>query len=211
VSTPPTADQLHSFLRTRHSVRRFDPRAVPRPIIHRILTTGTRAPNAHNRQPWRFAVLTSPQPKTRLAESMAADFRRDLLADGLPPEEVEAQVQRSRARITQAPLVIVLCLTLADMDNYPDTRRQRAEFLMAVQSLALAGGQMLLAAHAEGLGGVWVCAPLFAQQTVRQALDLPADWQPQGMLLIGYPAAPPRVRQRKPIEEVTLFFDEIED
>jgi len=196
-----------NLIRSRRSVRRFLPDPVPQPVIERLLETGAFAPSAHNRQPWRFAVLTTPEAKTRLADAMGADFRRDLLADGLSPTEVETQVARSHARICEAPVVILLCLSMAEMDTYPDEIRQRAEYLMATQSVALAGGTILLAAHAEGLGGVWVCAALFAPDTVRRALALPPDWEAQGMLLVGYPAKVPEARARKPIEEITMFVE----
>jgi F420 biosynthesis protein FbiB-like protein len=136
---------------------------------------------------------------------MGADFRVDLIADGLSAQQADAQVERSRCRILEAPLVIVLCCDKAALDNYPDERRQKAETTMAVQSVALAGGTLLLAAHAEGLGGVWVCAPLFAPESVRRALDIPQGWEPQGMLLLGYPAKVPDFRTRMPAGEVSRF------
>jgi nitroreductase len=89
------------------------------------------------------------------------------------------------------------------MDTYPDERRQAAERIMAIQSTALAGLQLLLAAHAEGLAGVWVCAPLFAPVTVRAALDLPADWEPQAVLLLGYPDGAAKSKEIRPFEEYT--------
>jgi F420 biosynthesis protein FbiB-like protein len=150
--------------------------------------------------------LTSLEAKTRLASAMGADFQRDLLAGGLSQEEVAAQVERSYRRILDAPLAVLLCLDMTEMDQYPDPVRQQAEYLMAVQSVAMSGENLLLAAHAEGLGGVWTCAPLFAQETARISLDLPASWQPQGLLLIGRSAKVPEARPRKPLEEVTRFF-----
>jgi nitroreductase len=99
----------------------------------------------------------------------------------------------------------MLCVMMADMDTYPDEKRQRAEYLMATQSVALIGGTILLAAHTEGLGGVWVCAPLFTPDTIRRQLALPLDWEPQAMLLIGYPAKVPEVRARKPLSEITIY------
>ncbi len=196
----------HEFLRTRRSVRRFLSTPVPREVLDRIIETATWAPSAHNRQPWRFLVLSMPGAKARLAELMGIHFRQDLLADGHPPAEVDAQVLRSHQRITEAPVVIVLCLDPAGMDHYPDENRRQAEHMMAIQGVTLSGGTLLLAAHAEGLGGVWVCAPLFAPRAVRQALDLPEDWEPLGLLLLGYPAAAPRVRPRRPVDEVTRFY-----
>ena len=67
-------------------------------------------------------------------------------------------------------------------------RAQRLEWLMAAQSTALALGNLLLAAHHEGLAACWMCAPLFAPDIVRDVLDLPADWEPQALITLGYPA-----------------------
>ena len=93
------------------------------------------------------------------------------------------------------------------MDTYPDTRRKKAEYLMASQSAAGAGLQLLLAAHAEGLGSVWVCSPLFAQETVQAALGLPKSWEPQAMYFLGYPEEIPQVRERKNLHEIILTVD----
>jgi coenzyme F420-0:L-glutamate ligase/coenzyme F420-1:gamma-L-glutamate ligase len=76
---------------------------------------------------------------------------------------------------------------------------------MGTQSVALAGLQLLLAAHAEGLGGTWICWPLFAPEETRRALDLPSEWEPQGMIFLGYPAEQPEIPRRKAIEEVVRF------
>jgi coenzyme F420-0:L-glutamate ligase/coenzyme F420-1:gamma-L-glutamate ligase len=199
-------DELHAFLRSRRSIRRFRPHPLPAAVIRRILETATYAPSAHNDQPWHFAVLTTAEAKNHLAEAMTADFRRDLEKDGLPEADIAARLERSRRRIREAPVVVILCMDATGMNSYPDTKRQQAEMTMAVQSTALAGLQLLLTAHAEGLGGVWTRGPLFAPETVRAALDLPAAWQPQAMLFIGYPEETPSLPEHKPLEEVTLFL-----
>jgi F420 biosynthesis protein FbiB-like protein len=206
MTAPFQISELQSFLRSRRSIRRFKPDPVPREIIERILDTATWAPSSHNRQPWRFAVLMTRESKARLANWMGAEFERDLSADGLDPEVVEKTVARSRERITEAPLAILACLDPTHGDDYPDSRRQEAEYLMGVQSVALACGQLLLAAHAEGLGGVWVCAPLFAPQAVQASLELPLSWEPQSLLLLGYPDRIPQPRPRFPVGEVSRFY-----
>ena len=196
-------DSFHDFIRSRQSVRRFEHRPIAPDVLERILQTGTQAPSAHNRQPWRFAVLNRESSKIRLAAEMGAEFRRDLEQDGLDASAVQAQVKRSRDRILGAPIIIILSLSMEEMDSYPDPDRQSLEYQIAAQSVALAGGNMLLGAHAEHLAGVWVCAPLFAPDAVRRALELPQDWIPQGMLFIGHPATSPPPRKRKPVSEVT--------
>jgi coenzyme F420-0:L-glutamate ligase / coenzyme F420-1:gamma-L-glutamate ligase len=197
---------LHNFLQTRRSIRRFKAYPVPDSVIQDILATATFAPSAHNRQPWRFVVLTDSSVKEKLADAMTIDFERDLTRDGLPPEKIQAQIKRSKERISSAPVAILLCLDMSEMDAYPDTKRKKAEYLMAVQSVAGAGLQLLLAAHAEGLGGVWVCSPLFVQETIQSALGLPKTWEPQAMFFLGYPEAIPEARERKTLDEITRFF-----
>ncbi|MEP7134331.1 MAG: nitroreductase family protein [Chloroflexota bacterium] len=197
---------LQNFLRTRRSIRRFKPDPVSDSVIQNILTTATFAPSAHNRQPWRFCIVTDVSVKTKLADAMASEFERDLETDKLPQPEIQKRTARSRERIIAAPVVIILSVDMSDMDVYPDEKRNKAEYLMAVQSVANAGMQMLLAAHAERLGGVWVCNPLFVQETVRTVLNLPKTWEPQGMFFIGYPQNIPDVRERKSIQEVAIFI-----
>lgn len=136
---------------------------------------------------------------------MAMDFERDLASDGLPPEKIQAQIQRSKDRITSAPAAILLCLDMSEMDTYPDEKRNQAEYMMAVQSVAAAGLQLLLAAHAEGLGGVWACWPLFAQKTIQKTLNLSESWEPQGMFFVGYPVEIPKARERKALKEITIY------
>jgi len=197
--------ELHEFLRSRRSVRQFAEGVIDPSVVERILKTATSAPSAHNRQPWRFAVVVHAAQKSRLAEAMAADFARDLDADGVPSKERDVAVEQSRHRITSAPVAIVLCMDMTGMDRYQDERRERAERSMAIQSVANAGTIVLLAVHAEGLGGVWICAPLFAQQAVVAALDLPASWEPQALLLIGKTADVSAARPRRELGEVTVY------
>jgi F420 biosynthesis protein FbiB-like protein len=199
-----TPNDLLAWLASRRSARRFRPDPVSAETIERILQTAARAPSAHNRQPWRFAVLRSPGSRRALAEAMGAGFRRDLLADGFTSEEVERQVERSRRRICEAPAALLVCADFMVGDRYPDASRQAAEELMTAQGAAMAGATLLLAAHALGLGGVWMCAPLFAPEGVRVALELPSEWRPQGLALLGYPAAVPVERDRRPLAEIML-------
>ncbi len=199
-----TPDDVLALIQSRRSIRRYVPRPVPAEVVERLLTAAIWAPSAHNRQPWRFVTVTAPAVKERLARAMGERLRTDRLADGDAPAVVEADAARSYARITGAPVVIAVCLTLADMDSYPDARRQNAEYLMAVQSVAMAVQNMLLAAQAEGLGACWMCAPLFCSEAVIGALELPAEWRAQALVTLGYPASAGKPAQRRPLAVVAL-------
>ncbi len=201
-----SATDRHRFLRTRRSVRRFADRPVPDDVLRRVLDTARWAPSAHNRQPWRWVVLQSPAVRQALADAMGEAFRRDLEADGLPAAEIAARVARSRQRLLTAPVALLLAADLSVGDVYPDAKRQQAERLMLIQSAALAGLQMLLAAHAEGLGGVWTCGPLFVPDLVRQVLRLPASWEPQALFYLGYPAHSPAPPPRQPLDALVMWM-----
>ncbi len=196
---------LQRVIRERRSIRRYAERSIPRRVLGELLETATWAPSAHNRQPWRFAVITDAARRASLARAMGEPFRADLAADGLAPDAIERQVGRSYERISSAPAVIIACMSMADMDVYPDARRQQAEWTMATQSVALAVQNLLLAAHDAGLGACWMCAPLFCQDAIRRELGLPDDWEPQALITLGYPAQE-KTSARAPLETKVLWF-----
>jgi F420 biosynthesis protein FbiB-like protein len=196
--------ELLDFMRARRSLRRYRKEQVPREWIERLLEAAVWAPSAHNRQPWRFVIIDKEATKERLAREMGALLRRDLMADGAPQAVIETDVERSYLRITSAPLLILLCMSLNDMDVYADDQRNSHECAMAQQSTAMAGQNILLMAASLGLGACWMCAPLFCQELVAAVLDLPTDWRPQGLITAGFPAQQ-RDRSRKPWETKALW------
>ena len=196
---------IYDIIRRRRAVRRYLPDQVPQDVLERLLETAMWAPSAHNRQPWRFAVIRDTAVKASLAETMGERLRQDRLRDGEAPEVIEKDVARSYGRIVGAPVVVVVFLSMADMDSYPDERRSTAERAMAVQSVAMAAQNLWLLATAEGLGACWLCAPLFVPGLVRRMLEVPDDWEAQGLLTLGYPAEERR-KPRRPWQENVRFY-----
>lgn len=190
----------------RRSIRQFRKDHIDPEVVRRLLALACRAPSAHNRQPWRFAVLETSQAKDRIARALGERLKADRMADGDDPQEVAADVARSYARITGAAVAVLICLTIEEMDQYADEKRSRAEYLMAVQGVAMAGHNLLMAAHAYGLGACWMCAPLFAPGAASEALNLPTNWEPQGLVLFGWPAGTGKERGRRAVEELSAYF-----
>lgn len=203
-NNPEITISLSGLIQSRRSIRRYTAEPVPRALVEDILSAATWAPSAHNRQPWRFCVIENSAIKEQLARAMGNRLRRDLERDGVPEAVIKADTERSYTRMTSAPLAILLCLSMADMDTYPDERRAKNEYLMAIQSTAMAGQNLLLAAHEAGLGACWMCAPLFVPDVVRNALQLPDNWQPQALITLGYPAET-KEKPRRPLESVLLW------
>ncbi len=77
-------------LEDRRSVRSFTDQPVSHDLLEKILEAGTRAPNAHNNQSWRFVVVTGKEDLTRMVMAMQPKYKQALLNSGVAPEEVDA-------------------------------------------------------------------------------------------------------------------------
>ncbi|HEX5139315.1 MAG TPA: nitroreductase family protein [Dehalococcoidia bacterium] len=198
------SEAFQRLIRSRRSIRRYQPVPISPGVMRRILEAGTWAPSAHNRQPWRFVVLTETGEREALARAMGELLRNARLADGDDVADIEGDVARSYARIASSAAAVAAFLTMEDMDSYPDPARSRAEELMAVQGVAMAVQNILLAAHAEGIGACWMCAPLFCQEEVGSALGVPEHWKAQALITLGLPASKGKPPTRRPVDEVLL-------
>ena len=189
---------LSAVIKKRRSIRKYLPRQVPTGIVKEVLAAAGWAPSAHNSQPWRFIVLADVSVKRRLANAMADEWVKDLQRDGIT---VESDKRTERVeRFATAPVLVLACLTVVDLRKFPDSERQMCERDLAVQSFGAALQNLLLAAHAKGLGACWFCAPAFCKETVRKILKIPDAVEPQAFIAMGYPAEKPKVPIKKLLE-----------
>jgi coenzyme F420-0:L-glutamate ligase/coenzyme F420-1:gamma-L-glutamate ligase len=193
------------LIKMRRSIRKFSPRQIEGTVVREVLGAARWAPSAHNAQPWRFVVLVDDVLKRDLAEAMAAAWVVDMTKDGVAVEVRENMANASVERFTCGPVLVVACLTMKDMAKYADELRQRCERDLAVQSLGAALQNMLLVAHAKGLGACWFSAPSFCKETVRKVLKMPKDVEPQALIALGYPAEKPKAPSRKPLHSYAYF------
>lgn len=204
---PERAQDLTTLISGRRSVRAYQDRPVEHTLLLQLLEAARWAPSPHGRQPWRFAVITQPEPKARLAEQMGATWESNLQMDGQAPEVVAIRLEKSRQRILRAPALIMPCLYLEDLDHYPDEQRQADETTMAIQSLGAAIQNMLLMAYHLGLDSGWMCAPLFCPEVARDALQLDTRLIPHALISLGYAAADPKRRERLPLNDIIAYFN----
>jgi F420 biosynthesis protein FbiB-like protein len=189
--------ELSAAILTRRSIRRYLDRPVPPDLIDQLLEAATRAPSSHNSQPWRFAEITTSSVKAQLADRMGERLKADRLRAADRVKEIDRDMARSRERITSAPVIIIVCLSIDSNDHY--------ERLMAMQSVAASLQNLLLAAHDVGLGACWMAAPVYCPDVIRDVLQLPADWEAQALITIGYPADEGRQRARINFKEITVY------
>ena len=196
---------LWRAIKERRSVRRLGGEVGLEELME-VLEAARWAPSAHNAQPWRFVVVLDAGVKRRLAEAMAEAWVKDLVGDGVDPAAAEEAARRSVELLSSSPALIVAFATMEDMKHYPDERRASAERLMAVQSVAAAVENLLLALHAMGLAACWLCAPLFCPDVVREVLKAPSEAEPQALIIVGRPLEQPPPPPRRELREV-VFLD----
>ena len=165
---------LFEAIKTRRSIRAFTREEISDREIEKILDAARWAPSAGNIQPWIFVVVKDPGTKRRLSEAALSQFF-----------------------IEEAPVVIVVC---ADQERSRRGYGSRGADLYCIQDTAAATQNILLAAHALGLGACWVGA--FNEEEVRLILKIPRGIRPVAIVPIGHSAEKPRTIFKRPLSEV---------
>ena len=208
--------ELHDLMLTRRSVRRFRADAPPVDLIESILASAVTAPSASNKQPWRFLLLRNRGK----IDALAARVREavDRIATAVDPA-FEASFRAYGdyfTRFENAPLVIVaLFRSLTLLSNLTDQRiagddAQRIRTMERDSGLigtSMAMENLLLAAHAAGLGASGMTGPLVAVDAIREIANVPPSWEVAALIPIGYPDETPVATARKPAEKVTQWIE----
>lgn len=200
------ANPVAQVIAARRSVRRFDDQPVDPEIVRELVALACTAPAPHHSRPWRFINIASRAARERLAEAMRQAWLEDLQTEGKSVHEVDRLLSRSSGQVEGAPVLLLACLAFAESREWPDAERRAGERDMFMQSLGASLQNILLAAHEAGLAGYLKGAPLFCGPAVRQALGLPADWQPAFLVLLGYaePGFEPPPRPALPLDELFI-------
>lgn len=162
---------------TRASVRAYQNRPVEDGKIDTLLRAAMAAPTAADKRPWRFVVVTE----------------KDQI-------EALAKTNERATFMTKAPLIIVVC---GDMRRALDGPGRD----YWIQDVSAATENMLLAAHALGLGAVWTgCYPSKERyEAVARVLELPKEVVPLAVVVVGYPAQP--VQPKDKWDEDLVSYD----
>ncbi len=200
---------FQSLIYSRRSIRVFQKRKVSYKKILKILEYGVWAPSAHNSQPWRFILVLNQNIRSELIDEMSRLYKEDMIKDGLTEDEVNRRLSKSRIMLNEAPVLLIICMDKTVLWSYKDKQRDENEFIMGVQSVAAAIQNILLGAHAEGLGACWMCAPLFCRTLIRKILRLPEEYEPQAFIILGYPAEKPNPPPRRSVNELTHIINSL--
>jgi nitroreductase len=178
---------------SQRAARSFRTDEVDDVTLTRILTAATHAPSAENSQPFVFIVVRDPALRATIGDITARVWEggaRDLEADRLSPAFLREVDEGAMGGVCAAPVLIVVC---GDTRlTYPQA--MGASVFPAVQNL-------LLAAHALGLGSTLTTLPVLGGEDLARCLGLPAEVVPVAVIPIGHlerPLGPPR---RLPLRE----------
>ena len=160
---------------TRTSVRQFTGEPVPAGMVEQMLRAGMAAPTAMNSQPWDFVVLSDRDTLDKLAGKL-----------------------RYARMLQQAPLAIVVC----GRDKWLDREGNERENIFWVDDCSAATENILLAAHALGLGAVWTAAKDDRGAIVKEALGIPEDLNTLCVIAIGFPAESPQPKDKWKPEKI---------
>lgn len=213
-------EDFADLVTSRRSVRRFEDREVPDEMIQRALDLAVWAPNGGNRQAWAFYVVKNRDLIDKLADAVKA--KTELMAswpEAEPFGEAVARWRRTSDFFRRAPALVAVAMgryeSIADQilaargEGDPEATRMIAARRLGasrLQSVAAAVNTLLLALHAQGLGGCWMAGPQQAKEEIETLLGVPANLDFVALVPLGFPAETPAAGARRPMEEVVFYY-----
>ncbi len=188
----------------RRTTRHFSDRPVPKEVIENIIKTASTAPSGAHKQPWTFAVISSPEMKKKIREAaeeeeqqnyngrMTEEWLRDLAPLGTDEHKPFLEI---------APYLIVVFKKSYDL--HPEGRRKN---YYVNESVGLAAGFLIAAIHQAGLCSLThTPSPM---NFLEKILDRPANEKAILLIPVGYPAEDAMVPDihRKDLDEVSVWY-----
>lgn len=164
------------------TVRHFKSNPVPEEHLKKILQAARWAPSGANTQPWDFIVVKDSKLKEKIAQIYVDTQKQAKRGDKAFPYH---DVEESRKKFTNPPILIVVCADTRFMKAYPKVG-YREEILNV--SMGAVIQSMMLAAKALGLGLSWGTADALSRNKLRELLGVPAHIRILEVLQLGFPA-----------------------
>jgi nitroreductase len=202
---------------SRKSIRRYKPDPIPDEMIDKILEAARWAPTGENYQPWILIVIRDQETRNRIGDLAKLGSGSRMTAwycmgemqkrfEGIRDPQRRAEVLRFMysGEVSEfaknAPLVIAVLGTL--MEGSVDVP----------YDLSACTENMLLEAHALGLGACWVHGPVASTRDAKkfkEILGIPTgmgEYKVIAYVAFGFPAEDRRhPRPKKALEEIVYW------
>lgn len=196
------------LLKGRRSIRRYKDEPVSDEIIQKIIGATAWAPSASNRQDWEFVVIRNDDVKEKMRAAVGKAWSQALENEATASiaDEIQ-QYSRNFDWFTKAPVVIAV------------TAREPSAFLTAIFveraeaiagsiiSGAMAAQNLMLAAHAIGLGSCCLTGPLAAEGELKSILEIGSRRKIICLLAAGWPGEEPSPPPRKAIDQIMRVIE----
>ena len=179
-------------IHTRHSVGKVKPDPVPRELIETLLAAAVQAPNHYKVRPWRFVVVTGAA-REKLGEVMAESLEEE------HPEYPPKAFEKERGKPLRSPVLIAV-----GVDKPSEEKVLELENICAT---AAAVENLLLAAHALGLGAKWRTGGPEMDPKVKEFLGFEADEHLIAFIYVGYPEFEAAPAERPSFEDRTTWME----
>lgn len=202
------AEAFYDFIRTRHTVRDFSSRPVPRSIIETCLRAAGTAPNGANHQPWHFSVIGNPDIKARIRA--AAEEEEQAFYAGKAGEDWLKALEplgtdASKPFIEEAPWLIAI---------FGERKSASADGVMrknyyVPESIGIATGFLIAALHKAGLATLTHTPN--PMSFLNEICGRPAHDKPYILLVLGYPkegaTIPEHAMRKRELSEIATFLE----
>ena len=196
------------FVRSRRSIRKFRKDPLSRENLHHIIEAASWAPSASNRQDWEFTIITSPTTKKRMEDIVRNCWKSilDKSETGVIKEELE-KYAKNFDWFSHAPALIVISAKRPEA-FLSNLLGEAAEDVAGTEiSAAMAAQNLMLAAHALGIGSCCITGPLAAQEALKELLGLGKRRKIVCLVALGYPAEQPEAPLRKTAEKIAKYIE----
>ena len=197
------SEELFALMRERRSIRDFQQDPVDEATLLRLVEAASWAPSAGNRQDWFFSIVTDPTRKAEMGQAVRTRWREIIAANR--DLGVIDEVKRYAATFdsfTQAPAVVVVSARKPDALQRHMLGDAVGATVGSATSAAMAAQNLMLAAHALGLGSCCMTGALAAREELARLIGLEGKQAIICLVALGKPANTPSAPARKPVAEI---------
>jgi nitroreductase len=190
------AADFWNVIKSRRSVRKFRPEAVPDKDIEKMIEAASLAPSSGGQQPWKFLVIRDKDKIHQMKEACVKEALAEYDRRGEKPEAREQAETGYRNRIGGYFTAPVFIVVLTDNSApYPEYSHWDGP---------LAAGYLLLAARALGYGTVFITDSI-SDQVTKEVLHIPSRYTRVCITPVGIPVEWPSSRAKKKLEEFIAY------
>lgn len=182
---------IFEAIRTRRSIRNFTEEPVPKAMVEQLLENAILAPSSSNSQPWNFVVIQDKELLKSYSDRAKTLMLKTMESHSDPYNYIERLSNPDFNIFYNAGTLIIIY--------------SKSQSALRAGDCCLAAQNLMLSAHANGLGTCWIgfSLQLINSPEFKKELGIPEKYNGVAPLILGYPVELPAPTPRKPVEIIT--------